>query len=519
MQAEPANARPWVPRWVCWYAPLLAALVVAVLVWLPRDVGINMTDEGFLWYGVQRTVAGDVPMRDFQAYDPGRYLWCAAFVPLLGDGILGVRGATALFAALGLALALLVAGRFTRHPGELFVCALVLGLWLFPRHKLFEPALASAALWFTVRLIESPTPLTHLASGVFVGASAFFGRNHALYAGLALGLCAVFLAWKRPELRGARRAGAFALGVALGLVPLGWMLCCVPGFAAGYARSLRLVLEHGANLTLPYPFPWRTAWSALAGWELAGQIALSTAFLAPFLLLPAGLWTALRTPAAALRARAPVLAAFFAGAVYVHHASVRSDASHLAQSFAPLAVLALALSTLSAARGVRALAWGTLGLVSALAALEANTVLTRFRPDQGARLVACEVAGESLRLPVGQATLLRALQDFAAELLPGETPIWIVNQPTLYAVLRKSAPSWWLFFYWPEDDEAQRAHVQALEQRDVDFVLVHLGQADGSEARGFRNTHPLVWQHLLQEFRLLHLPGLPSNLQLFRKRT
>ena len=518
MQAEPASARGWVPRWVWLCAPLFAALVVGVLVWLPRDIGINLTDEGFLWYGVQRTVAGEVPMRDFQAYDPGRYLWCAGLAPLLGDGILGVRSATALFAALGLALALLVAGRFARHPGELFVCALVLGLWLFPRHKLYEPALASAALWFAVRMIENPTPLVHLAGGAFVGASAFFGRNHALYAGLALGLCAVFLAWKRPELRGWRRAAAFALGAALGSVPLLWMLFFVPGFAAGYMKSLRLVLEHGANLTLAYPFPWRTTWSALAGWKLAGRLAVAAGYLVPFAVLPAGLVVALRTPAAALHARAAVLAPFFVGTFYVHHVSARSDASHLAQCLGPLLMLALALPTLARWRFVRMLVWSVLALGSALAAFEANTSLNRFRPGQGAKLVECDVAGETLRVPSAQAAQLRALQDFAAQQIPGETPIWIVNHSALYAVLGKVAPSWWLFFYWPEPEEEQRAHVRRLAQRGVDWVLVYLREVEGSEEGSFPGTHPLVWKHLREAFRPVSLPGLPSSLQLLRRR-
>ncbi len=181
-----------------------------------------------------------------------------------------------------------------------------------------------------------------------------------------------------------------------------------------------------------------------------------------------------------------------------------------------LLVLALALPT---RRGLRALVWGTLVLVAALAALDANPVLERMRPAQRGRLVACNVAGETLRLPVGQAQELRALQDFAAQRLAGEAPIWIVNQPALYAVLRKTAPNWWLFFYWPEDDDAQQAEVQELDQRGVDFVLVHLGQVEGPEERSFPSTHPLVWQHLQQAFQPLSLPGLPSNLQLFRRRT
>ncbi len=78
---------------------------------LTGHIGLNLYDEGFLWCGVIHTAAGEMPLRDFQSYEPGRYWWGAAWSLLLGDGILAVRLSAALFQVLGLWCGLLVARR------------------------------------------------------------------------------------------------------------------------------------------------------------------------------------------------------------------------------------------------------------------------------------------------------------------------------------------------------------------------------------------------------------------------
>ena len=130
------------------FITLLACAVVALLfIWQGRK-GYNIGDEGFLWYGVQRVLAGEVPLRDFMAYDPGRYYWSAALLSLWGqEGIMQLRAVVAIFQALGLAVALCLLDQANpgtspaRRQAFLLVSALILVRWMFPRHKLFDISL------------------------------------------------------------------------------------------------------------------------------------------------------------------------------------------------------------------------------------------------------------------------------------------------------------------------------------------------------------------------------------------
>ncbi len=120
------------------------ALVVGSFVW-QGAYGFNMGDEGFLWYGVQRVQAGEVPLLDFISYDPGRYYWSAALMALFrSDGIIALRIAGAVFQFLGVFVGLLLLAR-QRSKFDIAIFALMaitLVAWMFNWYKDYDTSLS-----------------------------------------------------------------------------------------------------------------------------------------------------------------------------------------------------------------------------------------------------------------------------------------------------------------------------------------------------------------------------------------
>ena len=159
---------------------LLALTLIAIIALFifQGNKGFSLWDEGFLWYGVQRVMMGEVPIRDFMAYDPGRYYWSAALMSLWGDnGIMALRGAVAVFQAIGLFVGLLLIARTVKKQNipYLLLSVITLVVWMFPRHKLFDISLSILSIAVLAFLVQSPTNRRYFFSGLCVGLVAILG--------------------------------------------------------------------------------------------------------------------------------------------------------------------------------------------------------------------------------------------------------------------------------------------------------------------------------------------------------
>ena len=499
-----------------WVALIAALCSTALLLSWARE-GLPSPDEGYLWYGTLRTLAGEVPMRDFRSYEPGRYYWCALWMLALGRGVVSLRIAVHAFFFLGLTCGLLALRLAGIGWPAVVVAAIILAAWGHEPHKLFEPALAMLAVLAGVVLITHPGYPAVIAAGVVVGAITFFGVNYGLYAGAALLVLTLLEGLKTGSIEPLTGLGAYLAGALLGALPLLVMFACVRGtFAAFVERRVRAVVaRRSSNLPLPLPWPWRPAPAAVArlkwsGWRFVGR------FIGVyFMLLPAFAWSvavwATIVPWSDVRANAALVAAAAVGSFNLHHAFSRADLHHLSSSMPPVVIGLIAL----AGHGFGWLLIAVLlGPGTAVMILVVHPRAQRYR--HRSEYVRHDVGGSSLWIRQSSADLIDTLGSIAQDRLEPDDPLLAV--PTLaelLPILRRRSAVYDTYCLHPAGEPEQRRMLRSIDEEQVRLALVRDDPVDGREELRFSRTHPLVWSHLNAAFETLELTALPAFYHVF----
>lgn len=457
--------------------------------------GLDLWDEGFLWYGAQRTMQGEVPFRDFFSYDPGRYYWSAAIMFALQDnGIVALRAAAALIQAGGLFLALQALDRTAPRNGPLFLllAATSVVIWMFPRHKYFDISAALALIGVLTWLAERPDIRRYFLAGLTVGLVAVIGRNHGVY-GLAGSLFVLGYLRLCGDGSGLFRSGtALAAGVAVGYLPIPILMLVEPGFASAFWQSILFQIDSRLT-TLPVSVPW--PWTVSFG----RHTLIGLVFLGVFAWGATGmiwaLWRRYRG--------APVPPLLLAGAAlalpYAHAVSMRADMAHLAQGVYPALLAALGWAALQPARRK----W----VLTALICVVSIVIMLRQQPGWACRpnkgCIEIEVAGDLLALPPPVAMDIALLRKLVETYAPAPrtfiaAPYW----PGAYAVFERRAPMWEVFALPPRDEAFQREEIARIEAADPGFAIIYDLQLDGRDELRYGRTHALITDYIDRNYEL-----------------
>jgi hypothetical protein len=466
-------------------------------------------DEAYLWYGVQQSLQGRWPHRDFKSYEPGRYLWSASFGRAFGAGLLPLRCATHLFFTLGLGAALLALRWHGLDWPSVLLAAVALSAIAHPQHKLFEHGCMLLAWAACARLLLVPSALAWACEGLVLGLSLAFGFNLFLYAAAALAIALAVAAATAMVPLASWRPDALALGILLGALPM-LAMALSPGFARMFhQRRIATVIARGeSNLSLPRPWPWRVAPAQLSGLDPAHRRAFQWIFLLllclPLAAIALSAWRALPP---ALDARA-ILAAATLGLALFHHAASRADPSHILQSSTPACLLLLLCAAPFAPPGFIPIAGLALWLVWPLQHRQSR----RARPHDFSRR---SIGGCDIDVPEAQARLLDAVAKECGAGFPRNALFAAPVYPALYAALGLESPVYDTFCLDPASDAAQAGMIEGIERAPVRVGIVSDAPIDGREELRFSRTHPRVWAHLHAHFDCTRRDDIEADVFVF----
>jgi hypothetical protein len=488
-------------------APLAAAALLSLAGWLLQSQwGWGNWDEGYLWYGVREVLRGAVPIRDFMAYDPGRYFWGAAFAWLRGDdGPLTVRLASTLFQAAGLGAGLVA---LWRASGDAWIRALgatVVAAWIWPLFRAYDCGATLLLLAVAAAVVASPDARRAFVAGLMVGALAIVGRNHGVY-GAAGTFVALLLGAHAHGARGSmpRLIGLWAAGIAVGYAPMALALAFDPGLRAAFIEdNLDLFRAGATNITLPVPWPHR-AFAAASGFEAWRQFGLGWFFVALAAFPVAGAVRAWRLGREGLAAHPLFVACVALSLPYAHFAFSRADLSHMANGIAPL------LLGLLAWPGLRAPS----RRVVAVALLAATALVVGPRhPGIAGRVagdwVTRKVGGDELRMPAANAHEVDRLHTWVSPPAAGrERDVFIAPYgPGAYAALGRRSPTWEVYALVGRPPAFEDAEIARLEAAGVRLAMIQDFALDGRDDLRYRNTHPRIQAWLDANFRVVGRDG------------
>lgn len=508
-----------------WAVAIALALPLAVF-WFIGHHGLNLQDEGFLWYGAQRVLAGELPLRDFQSYDVGRYFWSAGWMWLFdNDGIVAMRAGNAVLASITVAMAAVLMSMQPAPAWRILLAVPAFAVWMVPDFKVAD----SFAVMLMVAGLAAALARVGVRScawlGICLGVVSAIGINHALYGSIAVAL-ALGLRYRQVRLLpSGRMLVAFVTGGVVGYSPVIACHLFASGFTAAFIDSIRMLFEAGTtNLPLPLPrlqalllpsagqdaaSALRESLLALAGLAGGGVLILAMRRVWNDWKPSNGRDTAGDTAgdtAADTAGGAVFAAAVLVSIPYAHYTVSRFDVFHVALSILPILVAAWTWP------GRQRTGLGDVVLV---AAVVAGTVLSLFEQRaypvlRGWTAERVQVLGDTLYVEPHAAdvlSLLRAQVDTHAR--DGRSFLAAPYWPGAYAVARRRAPVWEIYQLFPATDARQRREIARLREADIGFSMFSLFRADARPDLGFQSTHPLIVAYIDRCMKLL--PPSPST--------
>lgn len=469
--------------------------------------GFSLYDEGYLWYGVQRVISGDIPILDFMAYDPGRYYWSASLLSIFDNyGIMGLRASIAIFQLLGLIVGILLIDQSSINDTNsrdryifIIMSAATITVWMYPRHKLFDISLSIFLIGILAFIVRNPTLKRYFLTGVCVGAIAVFGRNHGIYGMIAsLGVILWLSIKNNSGPKFINGVFFWGLGIVVGFLPIIFMVFLIPDFGIAFWESILFLFEQRkTNLPLPVPWPWSIKFSILSAHEVLHGIFIGLFFVGLIVFGVGAIPWVVRKRLIEKPVPPALVATTFLSFPYAHYAFSRADVGHLAQGIFPLLIGILVILSNTRAK----VKWPLTTILCATSFF----VMLEFHPGwqclKSKKCVDIEVSGSNLLVDPSTANDIALLRQLTDSYAPNgqtfiATPFW----PGAYALMERQSPMWEVYALFPRQESFENKEIERIKASKPGFAFVFDFPLDGRDDLRFKNTHPLIYKYILDNF-------------------
>lgn len=459
---------------------------------------------------------GEVPIRDFMAYDPGRYYFSAWLMKLWADdGIVSLRLAISVikFVAVFVALSVLVSN--TEKQSLLFVIlsAVILALWIIHYDQL-SPVILLACVTY---LLNNPCGRRYFILGLWVGFAAVIGRNHGVYGLVTSFLTIVYIRIRSDDPTAVYKGAIiWGSGIAIGYLPIIAMLMVVPDFALPFWKSILFLFELKAtNLPVPIPWPWLFDFGQPFSGEALRSLLLGLLILFITIFSVVGLFLAYFRKITYKHNYPILVSSIFTTTAYLHYVYSRADTPHLHNVMPPLVIGCIALFTYRP----NAIKWTALILLLGASLFQTLPSYPRFNcVGSGGNCTDMGIGKDRIFVPKRVANDLAFVKNLSDKYVTQDqhflvVPFW----PGVYPALNYRNPMRELYALLPQNRTYQLAEIERLKDANVRFVLIIDIELDGSSDTLYRNTHPLIHDYIEDNFDRVtnHPEHLPYGYRLY----
>lgn len=486
------------------YAGILAAIIWLVFA---RHIGFDLSDEGYLWYGTQRILHGEVPMRDFLAYDLGRYIYCAIFLLAFQDtGLMTIRLATS--PLIGILVGMMVFIVISNEKGTKWLSqayysvpvALLALVLVYPYYKVFDLAASVLLVLAVSNLFSRQNRISWGLLGFIVGLVAVINRNHGVYGVVASTLaCVILMSMSNTNRPQAKDIAAWAIGILIGYTPTLFAFVFIDGFFQAFLHGIQEQFRLGqTNLPIPVPWPWLFDLRS-QGW-LTSFLHISKGL--GFVLLIAfpifGAAFLIRNRSAFGPSYTAFSAALCVAIPYSHYAFSRADFVHLTL---PLYPVMIGLLTIPISARVSTKILFTILLI-AISIYISDSPVVKFYSNFERDWVKIIVRNDEVFVEEGEAQVYaKEIKAIESHAVPKGSFVALPNMPGLHAIYESRIPIYDIYILSKAEHTHEMMEVRGLNQLRPNLILISNHALDSNDSRRFSSFRPDMYKWINDHYR------------------